>query len=302
MNYDYHNFLQMGGMNIKLPALLVAAMLTLSGCGSRGRLLSPATVAQVGESVLSEDEVAAAIPKGLTPEDSLQMVDAYVNSWVRRQVKLREAEKVLQSRGVNVEAMVQDYRNSLLANRLDRYYIEQRVDSVVSDSLVAEYYEAHRPEFKLDRTIVKGRIVKLPVSFRQQAKLKELMSSSKPERQQDFLDLVVKNNLVLLPFDKWTGFDEFLTSLPTVRGKSYDELLTSKKINELSDGEYKYYIQVTDYMGKGAEAPVDWVDNVIRNIIYNKRSSDMLKSVEDSLYNAAKQNSTLKIYLQTNND
>lgn len=291
----------MFGINNRLPAVMFVAAIALSGCGRKG-VVSSDTVAQVGETLLSQNEVAAAVPKGMTPQDSLQMVDAYVNSWVRRQVKLREAEKVLQSSGVDVEAMVQDYRNSLLANRLDRYYIERKVDSMVSDSLVADYYEAHRPEFKLDRNIVKGRIVKLPVSFRQKAKLKELMISGKPERQQDFLDLVVKNNLVLIAFDKWTGFDEFLTNLPTVRGKSYDDLLTSKKINELSDGDYQYYIQITDYMGKGAEAPVEWVDNVIRNIIYNKRSGEVIKAVEDSLYNAAKENNTVKFYLQTNNN
>lgn len=284
-----------------LPLLLAAAV-TLPGCGKRGGLLSSERVAQVGESVLSKEEVAAAVPKGMTGEDSLQMVDAYVNSWVRRQVKLREAETVLASTGVDVESMVQDYRNSLLANRLDRYYVEQKVDSVISDSLVAEYYETHRPEFKLDRNIVKGRIVKLPVSFRQQSRLKELMNSPKAERQQDFMDMTVKNNLPLTTLDSWTSFDEFLTHLPTVRGKSYDALLTSGKVNELSDGDYKYYIQVTDYIRKGEEAPIDWVDNVIRNIIYNKRSSDVIKSVEDSLYNAAKENNTLKIYLQTNRD
>ena len=45
------------------------------------------------------------------------------------------------------------------------------------------------------------------------------MGSPNAERQQDFLDLAVKNGLTLTVFDEWVGFDEFLNRLPTVRGK-----------------------------------------------------------------------------------
>ena len=197
--------------------------------------------------------------------------------------------------------MVEDYRNSLLTYRLDRYYMD-RVDTVVSDSLVADYYAMHQPEFRLDRDIVKGRIVRLPASFRLRTKLKELMGSPNAERQQDFLDLAVKNGLTLTVFDEWVGFDEFLNRLPTVRGKSYDYLLTGSRIEELTDGDYKYYVQITDHAAKGQQAPLEWVENVVRNIIYNKRGSDAVRRMEDSLYHAALENHTLKIYLKTNRE
>ena len=272
----------------------------LAGCRGRG-LLSSDVVAQVGKTVLTEEDVTAAVPAGMSGEDSLAMVENYVETWVRRQVKLQEAERVLAETGVNIDAMVEDYRNSLLTYRLDRYYMD-RGDTVVSDSLVADYYAMHQPEFRLDRDIVKGRIVRLPASFRLRTKLKELMGSPNAERQQDFLDLAVKNGLTLTVFDEWVGFDEFLNRLPTVRGKSYDYLLTGSRIEELTDGDYKYYVQITDHAAKGQQAPLEWVENVVRNIIYNKRGSDAVRRMEDSLYHAALENHTLKIYLKTNRE
>ncbi|HIW97917.1 MAG TPA: hypothetical protein H9866_05460 [Candidatus Tidjanibacter gallistercoris] len=291
----------MAGKHILFSAALVAALL-LTGCRGRGGLLSYGAVAQVGEALLSENEVAQAIPSGMPPEDSLRMVDGYVDAWVRKQVKLQEAERVLAETGVDIDAMVEDYRNSLLTYRLDRYYMERMVDTVVSDSLVAEYYATHRPEFRLDRDIVKGRIVRLPASFRMRTKLKGLMGSPNPERQQDFLDLTVKNGLELTTFDSWVSFDDFLNRLPTVRGKSYDYLLGATRIEELSDGEYRYYVQITDRAVKGEQAPLEWVAQVVRNIIYNKRGSDAVREMEDSLYRAALENNTLKIYLKTNRE
>ena len=94
----------------------------LAGCRGRG-LLSSDVVAQVGKTVLTEEDVTAAVPAGMSGEDSLAMVENYVETWVRRQVKLQEAERVLAETGVNIDAMVEDYRNSLLTYRLDRYYI-----------------------------------------------------------------------------------------------------------------------------------------------------------------------------------
>lgn len=282
-----------------LPLVMAAGML-LAGCRGRG-LLSSDVVAQVGKTVLTEEDVTEAVPAGMSGEDSLAMVENYVETWVRRQVKLQEAERVLAETGVNIDAMVEDYRNSLLTYRLDRYYMGM-VDTVVSDSLVADYYATHQPEFRLDRDIVKGRIVRLPASFRLRTKLKELMGSPNAERQQDFLDLTVKNGLTLTVFDEWVGFDEFLNRLPTIRGKSYDYLLTGSRIEELTDGDYKYYVQITDHAAKGQQAPLEWVDNVVRNIIYNKRGSDAVRRMEDSLYRAALENHTLKIYLKTNRE
>lgn len=280
-----------------LSAVVCIALLTLTGCNGHRGLLSSGVVAQVGKAELHESDIVISLPAGSTPEDSLMFVDAYVNSWVRKQLKLQEAEKVLEKRGVDVEAMVTDYRNSILTYRLDQYYIEQKLDTIITDSLVQEYYDAHRSEHILDRNIIKGSIVKLPVSFRQQAKLKELMGSSNPERQQDFLDMAAKNNLLLTKFDNWVGFDEVLNYLPTIRGKSYDYLLTDGKVAELSDGDFKYYIFITDHLKKGDQAPLEWAANVVRKIIYNKRSSDIVKATEDSLYHAAQENNTLNIYL-----
>ena len=63
----------------------------LAGCRGRG-LLSSDVVAQVGKTVLTEEDVTAAVPAGMSGEDSLAMVENYVETWVRRQVKLQEAE------------------------------------------------------------------------------------------------------------------------------------------------------------------------------------------------------------------
>ena len=281
-------------------AALIAASLT-TGCGHRINLSLHDAVARVGDEVLYRSDVEAAVPAGMTPEDSLLIAESHINSWIRNRIKLLEAEKILQDID-DIEEMVNNYRSTLLVNRLEKYYIDNRVDSLISDSLVAEYYASNGSEFELDRNIVKGRVVRVPSGFRQEARLKELMGSPKSERQQDFLDMTIKNNLLLTSHDGWIAFDDFLGTFPTVRGKNYDYLLTSGKINEFSDGDYKYFVQITEYIGRGEQAPLEWIDNIIRNIIFNRRSGEVIRDLVDSLYNAALNSNTLHLYSNRNND
>ena len=299
------SFLQNNMRNVvktRYYEVLVAISLVLSASGCGRTLSSEDLVAKVGDAELYVGDVAVNLVPGTSPEDSSAIAEAYVNAWVRKQLKIQEAEKVLPQVGVDIETMVADYRNSLLTRRLDQYYVERKVDTVVTDSLVSDYYERHKQDFMLDRDIVRGRILKVPDKFRQQAKLKDMMSATSDERKQDFNDMVMKNGLTLTEFDNWVSFGSFLEYLPTVRGKSYAYLLPERKIAELDGDGFKYYIQITDCVRKGEQAPLEWVADVIRKIIYNQRSGAALQTLEDSLYNAAVENRILKLYLPNNND
>ncbi len=299
------SFLQNNMRNVvktRYYEVLVAISLVLSASGCGRTLSSEDLVAKVGDAELYVGDVAVNLVPGTSPEDSSAIAEAYVNAWVRKQLKIQEAEKVLPQVGVDIETLVADYRNSLLTRRLDQYYVERKVDTVVTDSLVSDYYERHKQDFMLDRDIVRGRILKVPDKFRQQAKLKDMMSATSDERKQDFNDMVMKNGLTLTEFDNWVSFGSFLEYLPTVRGKSYAYLLPERKIAELDGDGFKYYIQITDCVRKGEQAPLEWVADVIRKIIYNQRSSAALQTLEDSLYNAAVENRILKLYLPNNND
>lgn len=289
-------------MMLKIFKIALVAFIVFCGCGCQSRKPMVTeevdkVVASVGTTLLHESEIKT-IGVGLPQSDSLKLLQAHVNSWVRKQVKLQEAERVLKNRGVDVEALVRDYRNSLLVHRLDQYYVENKLDTVLTQEVVENYYKQHKSEFKLDRDIVKGRSVRVPNSYRQKNKLKELMDSPKADKQQDFIDLCTKNDFEIIEFDQWVDFKDFLTPLPTIRDKNYTYMFKTKQVQELSDAEYKYYVQITSVLRKGAQAPFERVDNIVRRIVYNKISTEFIKNYEDSLYNTALQNGTAVIDLQ----
>lgn len=273
---------------------LLVLLVGLSSC----RLLNEdEVVATVGKATLHASQLEA-VTSGLTGEDSLRAAESYTEQWVRRQVRAREATRVFSGEIQEVERMVEEYRTSLLVSRLEQNYLSTRLDTLVSDSVVKAYYDEHREEFVMDRTIVKGRIVRLPDSYRQSVKLFNLMGKKGAEEQQDFLDLCEKNNLELYTFDSWVDFDEFLSYLPVRRGKSNEALLSKSKIHEMADADSKYFIEVSAVTKKGERAPYERVAETVRRMLYGRRRSELLQNFSDSLYSAAASEGVIEIVKQ----
>lgn len=271
-------------------SLCVALGVTmLSGCSPLEGGLRDKVIAKVGKKKLRTSEAVAAIPAGLPAEDSLRMLEDYIEQWARRELKLQEAERVIGSSAVaEVNRMVEEYRYSLLGYRLDQNYLDMKVDTLLSDSVVTEYWEQHKADFALDRTVVKGRIVRVPNSYRQAVKLLSLMRSPSEDRQKDFISTCEKNNFETHFFEEeWVDFSEFLSYLPVRRDRSYDYMLDSKEVREMADADNHYFVQITDCLRAGSDAPFDRVGDAVKRIIFNRRRNQVIKEYEDSLYNAS---------------
>ena len=81
-------------------------------------------VAQVGDKKLRESDVQSIYAQAVTAEDSTALLEMYVDRWVKKELKLRAAENLFRDSEEAIEAMVNEYRNSLLTRRLDQHYVE----------------------------------------------------------------------------------------------------------------------------------------------------------------------------------
>ena len=256
------------------------------------RLLNPFTterivVASVGERKLFSSDIKDLFTKNMTPEDSIAIMESYANMWVKNQLKLERAELMFSDNQDDIDKMVREYRNSLLNYKLDQHYIEKVINDTITDSDIKKYYKLNSKEFRLDNVIVKGRVVKVPESYRQYEKLQELMNSSNAEKQQDFLDICNKNNFQLVTFDTWIYYDKFLVSLPTSEGDNYVQLQTKTGVQFMADESYKYLFNIYEKRLKGDISPIELTKDKIRKIILNQRRVDIIKSYENSLYTKA---------------
>lgn len=289
----------------KLQYILIICLTMVSF--SCKRLLDPFTtedsvvvVASVGERQLLSTDIDHIFADNISHEDSLTILESYVNMWVRIQLKLERAELIFSENQKDIDKMVDEYRNSLLNYKLDQHYIDKNIDVSVTESDIVEYYNKNAKEFRLDNIIVKGRVVKIPETYRQYVKLQTLMKSSNSEKQQDFIDICDKNDFQLAIFDEWVDFNELLGFLPTRKGDSYTRLLNTTEVQFMADQSNKYLFNIYESKNKGETAPIELTKDKIRKIILNQRRVDILKVYEDSLYIKAKQNNRIIVNIDKN--
>ena len=245
-------------MTLRTKIAVVAATLFLGGCQELpGYFASDTTLVRAGGSELKMRDVESVVPKGVTGEDSAAFMKVYVDRWVRKQLKLQEA---------------------------------------TADEIAA-YYNAHKADFRLDRTLVKGRIVQFGEGYRQARKLRELMGTKSEARQQDFRDICAKNDFTVTDFsDQWVDFPEFLSYLPTLRSQNYDPVLASTAVQEMRDSHSHYYFQIDAVLREGESIPLERLRGTIRRILFNQRKGEIIRAHEEELCARAAEMGEVKIF------
>ena len=279
-------------------ALLVALALS-AACQEMPRYFAgDTTLARAGGNELRLRDVQSVVPQGLTGRDSAAFMRVYVDRWVRKQLKLQEAETLFSSSEEDIDRMVEEYRQALLIRRLDRHYVDRNVDTVFTDSAITAYYDAHKADFRSDRTLVRGRILQFPEGARQARLLKELMASPSETRQRDFSDICAKNEFVLTDLrDEWVDYAEFLSYLPTLRSRNYDAALATTAVQEMRDSHSHYYFQIADVRREGEAIPLERLRPTIRRILFNRRQGEVIRRHEEELYTRAATNGEVRIYV-----
>ncbi|MBR5464353.1 MAG: hypothetical protein IKU77_00945 [Alistipes sp.] len=254
-------------------------------------------LAKVGDKELVATELQRSIPSGLSEADSAAYAHVFVDRWVRRQLKLQEAEQLFSASAADIDRQVEEYRQSLLIRKLDQFYVDRLVDTTFTEDELALYYNTHKGDFKLDRTIVKGDVVRVPKSYRQRNRLKELMGSTQQARRQDFYDICLKEEFRHAHYtESWVDWSDFLSMLPAVRSESNDALLQKRGVQEMSDGNYWYYFRIDEARRAGEPIPLERLRQTIRRILFNGRQQQVIRQHEEQLYQTSMEEGAIRLY------
>ncbi|MCC8089422.1 MAG: hypothetical protein LIO79_09225 [Rikenellaceae bacterium] len=245
------------------------------------------SIASVGDSELYYEDFKSIFVPGLTAEDSVKLMRAYVDNWVKNQIKARFAEEHYDGGLADIEKMVEDYRNSLLIFKYENEYVHNRLDTSVTRAEIDDYYIKNRTDFILPNPLLKAVAVRIPNGFRQESAIRELARSSRADNLQDIVDIAIKNDLDYIQHREWTDYGEIISFLPRLSQQQYHEIQNKTGFYEFSEGGYRFMLAVNDILPEGGIMPVNMASASIRNIILNRRSADLLKHFEDSLYNSA---------------
>lgn len=264
----------------------MAAMMVVacsSGDSIIGRNKNNRVVATVDDNELILGDILRDMPEGLTGADSVTFAKMYIDNWVLNHLKLARAEKVLTTQE-EVNRLVEGYRQSLIMRQLDQYYLDEELNTEITDEQIKTHYKLYSQQFVLDHDKVKGIVVRVSKDFRNSSSLREALSEASKNGTHEISAMAEKHDLQISDLTgEWVTFSDFLSYLPTVRTRNYDNLLSTGKVQTMKADDVTFYFTITDIIEKGKKAPIESVTEDIRRMIYAERRSHIIKHYEEEL-------------------
>jgi len=263
---------------------------------SASELFGDGVVARVGEHRLLRSELAAYIPAGVSAEDSLALAQQYINAWAEELLFLDMAESQLSEEEQDVSKELEEYRRTLLKYRYEERYINERLDTLISDEEVREYYNGHTDKFLADRPLLKVRYMVIPPDSRSLRTIKELMSSD------EAADAIAADSLAFTAALRYVdSSDAWMDAILLARDLGTDEVSMMKALKNRfiefkgDDGNLRV-AYVVDIVQKGRPAPLDYCEGRIQDIILSARKHDLMSGLEQDLLSDARNKEKFVIY------
>jgi hypothetical protein len=270
---------------------LLFALILLCSCSGFFRKKTERTLARVYNDYLYESDMKGVVSPGTSAGDSIMMVKSYVDNWVRQRLILHHAEKNLQSSQLDFSKQLENYKNSLIIYEYENQLIHQKLDTVVTDDEISNYYNANQNTFLVRDIIIRVQYAKLPLKskFIPQARL--LLLSDKPDDRNKLADLCEQQSFgYFIDDQKWIYFNDLVNQVP-LRPSDREDFLKKNKHVEVSDATFTWLIRFSDYRLKDGSSPLELEKQKIHDIILNKRKMELLGKMHDYIYqNALKQN------------
>jgi hypothetical protein len=255
-------------------------------------------VAQVGEKKLFQSEISRIIPSEIEQQDSILMANDYIRKWVKQELLINKANENLTPEQKNLTREIEEYRNSLIIYKYKNELMNQQMDTLVTQRQIEQYYNANTDNFKLNRNIVKAVFIKIPKEVANPKLIKELVDDNSDVGMNALREYSIQYAKGFDFFNNnWVDFEIVKKNIP---GDITDEsqFLARNNQIELNDSIYYYLVNIQDYKLKNELAPVEYVENNIKNLILNKRKIEFLKQIEENVYKEGIRQNKFKIYTE----
>lgn len=259
-------------------------------------------LARVEDKHLFKKDVLGIVPPKTSKEDSILIVNNYIEGWVKDNLILQKAELNLKENQKDVKKQLEDYRRSLIIYTYEKELIKQRLDTMISEEEIQLFYKENDQNFELKDDIVKVRYMKVNKKAPKLKKIRKLYKSDKEEDIEKLKELAHQyGEKFHLNHEQWILFEELRNEVPIKVSQAKGYLKNIKNI-EVEDSLSYYFVRIKDYRLKNDLSPLSFEKQNIKNIIINKRKLSLINKTRAELYQEALMNKDIEIYDNQNDE
>ncbi len=276
-----------------VPSLWVLLIITFVSCTSEAPSeVQDPVLAQVFNKTLVLSDIDGIVDPINNQEDSLHLIQSFVDRWVREAILMHEAEKHV-SQDMGLDQLVRDYRSSLVLNNFEQALFKNELDTVITDLDVEQYFNANKEQFRLSYDIVRYFLIKLPESSQKVDAVIQWWTNKERALLPDLKEALKGDGAYfVLNQLQWHSLQNLKKKLPKKRAQSLSESLD----DVLTNNNYLYFLKIFEIRKKGDLPPISFVRDQVEKIILHGRKMKLIEDKKAALYQKEVNTENVKIF------
>lgn len=254
-------------------------------------------IATVGNQNLRKSDLIFTGSDALGRDDSINIASRFVQSWVKKQLLIKEASKKIAFDEAEINRKLLDYKYALMVYEFEKQYVEDNLNADFDESEIEKYYQANQENFNLKEIIVRVNFAKTEKDQAQNRQIEKGFRSNNVREWEEAKTLA--GNFAVNYFledSTWIRFEEIITGTPIVSHPNKVELIRNNKLIVSEDERYKYFFRIIEYKLQDQVPPLEFVREEIIKILTNKRKIELVEQLQKEIYNRALDNNEFSIY------
>lgn len=245
-----------------------------------------APLVEIDGNFLYKEDLQAALPVGLSKDDSVLFAEHYIRSWAEELLLFEKAESNIPDNN-HIDKLVENYRKALIMHTYQQQLISQKLEKEISENEIAGYYEQNKGLFKLETPVIKGLFVKVPLTAPRLANVRKWYKSGSQEAVENLEKYSLQNAVKYEYFyDKWIPIADVLDLIP-LKVNDPDEYINKNRHIELKDTAFYYFLDIKEFRGVDEQKPYELARVDVKELLINQKQVDFMKKVKDDLYKRA---------------
>ncbi|MDB3976792.1 peptidyl-prolyl cis-trans isomerase [Flavobacteriaceae bacterium] len=277
---------------------ILAISTVFLGCDFLEPKSNKVPVARVNDTYLYQEDIQELISQNTTKQDSISIVANYIQRWATQQLLIDQANINLPRQQIeDYQQMVTQYRNDLFAQAYKGAIVSKLLDSTITQEEYGLFYQQNKANFTLKEEIFKLRYIHLDASFPSISETKKKLRRFDTEDVAALQDSSLEYKGANFNDSVWVKKETLLRQLPVIRTNE-SKVLKKATFSQLEDSLGVYLLKIKDVLSPNQIAPLQYIKPIIKEIILNKRTLELVKELEKDITKDAVKNKNFEVYTQ----
>tara|TARA_R110001583_G_scaffold16872_7_gene68960 strand:- start:1195 stop:2049 length:855 start_codon:yes stop_codon:yes gene_type:complete len=254
-------------------------------------------VARVNDTYLYYDDIKDLVAEGTSKEDSILLVQNFINSWATQQLFVAGAKINLnESKQEAFNKLVTQYKNDLYSKAYVEALVKRSIDTLVSNEEAKTYYDSNQEVFKLNEELIKFRYIHVDENIIDFKNIEQKFKRFNNQDKKDLDSMAIQFKSYSLNDSIWIKVSQVINKISIMTPENKNELLKKSNFVQLKDSLGVYLMQINNVLLRNDTAPLEYVKPTIDQIVINKRKLELIKELEKDITKDAIKNKQFEIY------